>query len=159
MQAARRDPEVFAAALRTCKGEEGDLIPLLQAAQEAYGYVSEEAMRQIHERTGIPRSRIYGVVTFYKQLRLKPCGKLICKVCNGTACHVNGSKEIEAKITEVLGVGRGDTTPDGLFTVESVNCLGCCSLAPVVMVNDDTFGGLTPVKTSSLLKRLQKEAA
>ncbi|MBM4370388.1 MAG: NADH-quinone oxidoreductase subunit NuoE [Deltaproteobacteria bacterium] len=150
--------ERFARSLWTSHGGSGELIPLLQAAQDSYGYVPEEAMESISGITGIPVSEIYGVVTFYKQFRLTPVGRHIIKICNGTACHVNGSSMLESTIEDVLRIHRGETDGERLFTLESVNCIGCCSLAPVIMVDDETYGSLTPRKLTTLLKRLQREA-
>jgi len=149
----------FARSLWVTDGGGGDLIPLLQAAQDSYGYVPEHAMEAIAGITGIPVSEIYGVVTFYTQFRLTPRGKYVIKVCNGTACHVNGSPMLEATIEDVLGIHRGETDEQRLFTLESVNCIGCCSLAPVIMINDETHGSLTSRKLTGLLKRLKKEAS
>lgn len=148
----------FSEALRLSQGSTGDLIPLLQAAQEASGFVDLDAMESISGVTGVPIAEIYGVVTFYKQFRLTPRGEYVIKICNGTACHVNGSSMLESTIEDVLKIGRDETDAEGLFTLESVNCVGCCSLAPVIMVNDDTYGSLTPRKTTALLKRLRREA-
>ncbi len=148
----------FARALWETGGESADLIPLLQSAQEAYGYVPIKAMEDVAHVTGVPVAEIFGVVTFYKQFRLTPTGDYIVKVCNGTACHVNGSSQLEATIEDVLDIRRGETDSDGLFTLESVNCIGCCSLAPVVMVNDETHGSLTAKKLTSLLKKFKREA-
>lgn len=148
----------LAESLWTSKGERGELIPLLQAAQEEFGYVSERAMESIAEITGIPSSEIYGVVTFYKGFRLTPRGHYVARVCTGTACHVNGASELEFTISNEVGVERGETDPDKIFTLEAVNCVGCCSLAPVIMVNDDTHGPLTPRSLTKLLKRLRREA-
>ncbi len=148
----------FARSLWVTDGASGDLIPLLQSAQNSYGYVPEHAMEAIAGITGISVSEIYGVVTFYKQFRLTPRGRYIIKVCNGTACHVNGSSMLESTLEDVLGIRRGETDADQLFTLESVNCIGCCSLAPVVMINDETHGNLTPRKLTTLLKRMQREA-
>ena len=147
----------FAEALWRSEGTTGDLIPLLQAAQETFGYVSQSSMESIAGVTGIPMAEIYGVVTFYKQFRLTPRGDMVIKICNGTACHVNGSSMLESTIEDVLGIHRDETDEDGLFTLESVNCIGCCSLAPVVMVDDDTYGSLTARKLTTLLKKLKKK--
>lgn len=136
-----------------------DLIPLLQAAQEAHGFVPVESMKAISAKTGVPVAEIYGVVTFYRQFRLTPRGRYSVKVCNGTACHVNGSSRLEATLEEALGVRRDQTDADGLFTLESVNCVGCCSLAPVVMINDETYGSLTPRKLTSIIKNIRKSAS
>jgi len=122
----------------------GMLIPVLQSVQERIGYLPPEAMQRIAERTGVPAAGVFGVATFYSQFRLKPVGRYIVKVCHGTACHVQGAVAISEAICDELGVQDGETTPDGKFTVESVACLGCCSLAPVMMIEEDTFGRLTP---------------
>jgi len=134
-------------------GEEGKLIPLLQRAQAQEGYLSADRLRRIHEETGIPLTHIYGVATFYAQFRFKPVGKHLLKVCHGTACHVSGATELSEAVREHLGAGDGETTKDNLFTIETVSCLGCCSLAPVIMVGETTFGNLTPSMVKTVLKR------
>ena len=148
---------VFETFARKSGKELGSLIPLLQSAQDAYGYISEESMVFISQVSGIPLSEIYGVVTFYTQFRTTPLGKYVIRVCNGTACHVNGSRLIEQTISEELKIKRDETTPDGLFTLESVACIGCCSLAPVIMINDDTHGGLSPAKVRKILREYRKK--
>ncbi len=125
----------------------GSLITILQKTQDIYGYLSLDAINYIALKTGIKPAKIYGVATFYTQFRLKPIGKNLIMLCQGTACHVNGSKIIEEAITEHLSIQDGETTEDGLFTLNNVACLGCCSLAPVMMVKnsdgDETYGNLT----------------
>jgi len=133
-------------------GEPGSLIPLLQAAQRDYSYIPETAIHYISHIVGIPPAQIYGVITFYTQFRLKPLGKYLLRICNGTACHVNGSKLIGQVIEDELGIQVGQTTEDSLFTLQSVACLGCCSLSPVVMINEDTHGRLDPKKIRKILK-------
>jgi len=155
---AATEGNVFTRKLWTADGRPGDLIPLLQAAQDAFGYVPEHAMESIAGITGIPIAEVYGVVTFYKQFRLKPRGKFMLKLCDGTACHVNGSQGLEQTVEDALLIHRGDTDKDLLFTLEVVNCVGCCSLAPVVMVEDETHGTLSPRKLTALLKKLRQEA-
>lgn len=145
-------PDHFQERIAAQAGEKGALIPLLQAAQEAYGYIPEEAIRRIHRAVGVPVAEIYGVITFYSQFRLKPLGKYLIKMCDGTACHVNGSERLATAIEDELRLGGNDTTPDGLFTLQKVACLGCCSLSPVIMINDETYGRLTPKKVQQLLK-------
>ncbi len=137
-------------------GEEGRLIPLLQRAQETDGYITRERIAEIHEACGIPVAQIYGVATFYAQFRLSPVGKNLIKVCHGTACHVSGANAITEAIEKHLGVCTGETTPDKLFTIETVSCLGCCSLAPVIMINNDTHGNLTEKEVKKVLKQYQK---
>ena len=99
-----------------------------------------------------------GVATFYTQFRLQPVGKYLIMLCQGTACHVNGSERIEAAISEELGIKDGETTEDGLFTLKCVACLGCCSLSPVMMINEETYGSLTPEKTIRILSELREKA-
>jgi NADH-quinone oxidoreductase subunit E len=148
----------FKVDLWSYEGEKGALIPLLQAAQDTYGYIPESAIDQISEIVGIPSAEIYGVITFYSQFRLKPLGKYLIKVCDGTACHVNGSERIAGVIEDELQISGNDTTEDGLFTVQKVACLGCCSLSPVIMINDETYGRLTPKKVQQLLKEYKTKA-
>jgi NADH-quinone oxidoreductase subunit E len=146
----------FKVELWKYQGELGALIPLLQSAQDAYGYIPESAIDYISQIVGTPAAEIYGVITFYSQFRLKPMGKNIIKVCDGTACHVNSSTGIIKTVESELGVIGDETTEDGLFTVQKVACLGCCSLSPVVMINDETFGLLTPKKVRQLLKEYRE---
>ncbi|MCD6276383.1 MAG: NADH-quinone oxidoreductase subunit NuoE [Thermoplasmata archaeon] len=132
------------------------LIPLLQKTQENFGYLPKEALEEISRYLRVPLSRVYGVATFYAQFRFEPLGKYVIKICHGTACHVNGAVNISQAITEELGIEEGQTTEDGLVTLERVACLGCCSLAPVVMINNKVFGKLTPEKVRKLIKKLRE---
>lgn len=135
------------------QGVKGALIPVLQEAQEAYGYLSKEVIQRIGEKLNIPTSQIYGVTTFYSQFHLNPRGRNIIRVCQGTACHVRGAKAILKSLEETLRVSAGQTTPDLKFTLETVACIGACGLAPVMMVNDDTHGRLTPEIVPEILAR------
>lgn len=136
----------------------GDLIPLLQKAQEAEGYVSEEAIYAIADKLRIPASEVFGVLSFYAQFRLRPMGKHNVKICRGTACHVRGSPRIVAAVEGELQLGGGeDTTPDGLFTVEKIACFGACSLAPVMVVDGRTYGNLSPDKARRLIRKTAEE--
>lgn len=137
-------------------GQEGKLIPALQKVQEIDGYISRERMEEIRKVSGVPLSQIYGVATFYSQFRLHPVGKNIVRVCHGTACHVSGAKGITEALEENLGITTGETTPDRLFTLEMVSCLGCCSLAPVIMINNATYGNLTPAEVKKIIKGYKK---
>ena len=125
-------------------GKQAGLIPILQKLQEAYGYLPEDVIARLSERTGMYVSQIMGVVTFYSQFRLEPVGQNIVKICFGTACHVIGAENIADAICHELGIELGGTTEDQMFTVESVACIGCCSLAPVITINEETHGRLTP---------------
>ena len=130
----------------------GALIPVLQKAQEIYGYLPKEVLIQIARKTAVPVSQIYGVVTFYSQFHLKPRGKNIIRVCQGTACHVRGAKAILQAVEDNLKIKTGETTGDLAFTLETVACIGACGLAPVLMVNDDTHGRLTTEAIGNILK-------
>lgn len=136
-------------------GQKGALIPLLQSAQDTYGYISEKAIDYISHVTSIPAADIYGVVTFYAQFRTQPLGENVVKVCNGTACHVNGAKPISDTISDELNITYDETTDDGVFSMLSVACIGCCSLAPVILINDETFGRLTPAKLRKILRKFK----
>lgn len=134
------------------RGKPGNMIPLLQGAQTIYGFIPREVFLKLSRETGLNLSDMYGVATFYAQFRLNPVGKLIIKVCHGTACHVQNADSISEAIREALKIKDGETTPDGLFTLESVACLGCCSLAPVMAIGDDTFGKLTGRSAVKILR-------
>ena len=132
-------------------GKNGALIPVLQAAQNIYGYLPVEVMKEISKALQIPVSKIYGVVTFYAQFHLHPRGRNIIRVCLGTACHVRGGAKIVEAVEKAVGIKDGETTEDLRYTFESVACIGACGLAPVMMVNDDTHGRLTPEMVAGLL--------
>ncbi|MCL2719844.1 MAG: NADH-quinone oxidoreductase subunit NuoE [Treponema sp.] len=139
--------------------EESQLIPVLQKLQEKYGYLPQEVIKRLSEKTGIFVSKIMGVVTFYSQFRLQPVGDNIVRICFGTACHVIGAENVADAICRELDVKLGDTTQDKLFTVESVACLGCCSLAPVIMINDETHGRLTPDTARGAIKEFMEKSS
>jgi len=130
----------------------GALIPMLQQVQAEIGYLPPAIMERIAERSGVPPARIFGVASFYSQFRFEPVGRHIIRVCEGTACHVQGAVDVAEAICDELGVAEGGTTEDGKFTVEPVACLGCCSLAPVIMIDEDTYGRLTPEQARSIVK-------
>jgi len=136
----------------------GSLITILQKAQEIYGYLPIDVIYHIAERTGSTPAKVMGVATFYTQFRMQPIGKNLIMLCQGTACHVNGSERIEGAINEELKIKDGETTADGLFTLKNVACLGCCSLSPVMMINGETFGSLTPDKVVKVINDLRKKA-
>lgn len=136
----------------------GSLIGLLQSAQDSYGYIPENVIEYISEIEGTPIADIYGVITFYSQFRLKPLGKNIIRICEGTACHVNGAKTVLQSLEDELSITVDETTQDGTFTLLSVACLGCCSLAPVIMINNETFGNLTTDKLKKTLKKFRSKA-
>ena len=134
----------------------GALMPVLQEIQEAYGYIPEETVHLTAERLNVYASQIYGVLTFYAQFHLEPRGKYIVRVCMGTACHVKGAGRIGDAIKDKIGVGHAETTEDLLFTAEYVACIGACGMAPVIMVNDATYGSITVQKTGEVIEKYQK---
>ncbi len=140
--------------------KDGNVISLMQDTQEEFGYVPRQAVDYFSEELGIAPSRFYGVLTFYSQFHLNPRGKNIVSVCCGTACHVKGGSKIAERVIRDLGIdGDGQTTQDGKFTFEVVRCVGACSIAPVVLMNNKAYAEMTPDSTSKLIKQLQKEEA
>ena len=156
------DLSLLADVLAEYADVKGSLITILQKTQEIYGYLSLDAINYISECTGIKPAKIYGVATFYAQFRLQPIGKYLIMLCKGTACHVNGADMIEEAICEHLEIQDGETTEDGIFTLNNVACLGCCSLAPVMMVKsaegDETYGNLTKDKVKEVLDEIRARA-
>ncbi len=137
---------------------QGDLIPLLQKAQDAEGYITEEAIYAIAEKLGISPSEVFGVLSFYAQFRLRPMGKHNVKICRGTACHVRGAPLVIAAAEDELGLDDAhDTTADGLFTVEKIACFGACSMAPVMVVDGRTYGNMSPDKARRLLRKTAED--
>lgn len=141
------------------RGERSDLIAILQEVQSRLGYLPEEAMEHVARYVRVPESQVYGVVTFYSQFRLTPGGRRTLRVCQGTACHVQGGALILKAVENELGVGPGGTTPDGTFTLETVACLGACALAPNITVDNETHGQLTPEKALDMLKEVAEAEA
>jgi NADH-quinone oxidoreductase subunit E len=134
----------------------GALMPVLQEIQEEYGYVPEPCVHLVAERLNVYSSQIYGVLTFYAQFHLEPRGKYIVRVCMGTACHVKGAGRIGDTLKDRLGIGHAETTEDLKFTAEYVACIGACGMAPVIMVNDATYGSMTVQKMDEILQKYQK---
>lgn len=135
------------------KNEPGALMPIMQRAQDIFGYLPEDVQNIIAKGLDIPVSDVYGVATFYAQFNLEPKGKYIISVCLGTACYVKGAQLVLDELEKVLGVPAGSTTPDGLFTLKATRCLGACGLAPVIMVNDDVYGRLTPDQVAGVIEK------
>lgn len=150
-----KESQELQAILAKYQGKKGSLIPVLQEAQDLYGYLPESAIRHIARELNIPTSEVYGVVTFYSQFHLKPRGRNIIKVCQGTACHVRGGKAILGQIQDSLKIKPGETSDDLRFTLEIVACIGACGLAPVIMINDDTHGRLTPDVLDDILNKYE----
>ena len=135
----------------------GSLITILQKTQDIYGYIPVDAIYHIAEKTGLTPAKIMGVATFYSQFRFQAVGKYLIMICKGTACYVNGAERIIEAVQEELGIGDNQTTEDGLFSLSLVSCLGCCSLAPVMMINEDTYGSLTPDKVKKILRDIREK--
>ena len=150
--------EQLRAVLDAYRDVPGSLITVLQKAQGIYGYLPQDVLEHIARQLDIPSARVFGVATFYTQFRFQPVGKYFIELCKGTACHVNGADTIARTITETLGIADGETTADGLFSLKCVACLGCCSLSPVMMINGETYGSLTPAKVRDILSQKRKEA-
>lgn len=148
---AKRLDEVIAAN----KGKPGSLIPVLQKAQEIYGYLPIEVEKKIAEGLDVSLEKVYEVVTFYAQFALDPKGKYNISVCLGTACYVKGSGDIFEKLQQTLGIGEGGCTPDGKFSLESCRCVGACGLAPVMLINEDVYGRLTVGEVAGILKKYE----
>ncbi len=135
----------------------GSLITILQHAQEIYGYLPMDVMYYIGEKTGNSPAKVLGVATFYTQFRTTPVGKHMIMLCQGTACHVNGAERVLKALCEELNIEDGGTTADGLFSLKTVACLGCCSLSPVMMVDEDTYGSLTPAKAVAIIREIREK--
>ena len=134
------------------------LIPLLQDIQNEYGYLPEDILRQASEHVNMPFATVYGVATFYNQFRLTPLGKYVIRVCRGTACHVKNSANVLIALETELKVNAGETTRDKLFTLETVACIGACSIAPVISINEEYYGRLTVKEIPKIIKKYQNMA-
>ncbi|MFC1951935.1 NADH-quinone oxidoreductase subunit NuoE [Chloroflexota bacterium] len=143
--------------LQKYEGRKGALIPMLQDIQEVYSYLPEEALARLSREAGIPMSRIYGVATFYAQFYLVPRGRNTIRICRGTACHVRGATRILEAVERELGITDGETTPDMGYSLETVACIGACALAPTMVVNQNTYGKLTPNKASEIVGHTDKK--
>jgi len=135
------------------KDIEGALIPVLQETQELFGYLPKDALIKIGRGLKIPLSQIYGVITFYSQFILTPPGKYVIQACSGTACHVQGAKKVISTIENVTGLKEGETSSDFKFTFKTGTCLGACALSPIMMINKDYFGKMTPKKVKTILSQ------
>lgn len=141
----------IAAIIRRYDGDRGQLVAILQDIQSEYYYLPQEALVEVSELLAIPLSQVYSVATFFRAFSLKPRGKHVINVCLGTACHVRGAVRILEKLERSLGVKPGETTKDFKFTLETVNCMGCCALGPVIKVDERYFGNLRIDKVDSVL--------
>ncbi|MBN2032618.1 MAG: NADH-quinone oxidoreductase subunit NuoE [Deltaproteobacteria bacterium] len=139
----------------TYGSDKENLIMMLQGIQGRYNYIPRPALAYLAEKTGVPLSRIYGIATFYATFSLEPRGRNLITVCLGTACHVRGAKRVQEQIEQLLHISNGQTTEDGSFTLESVRCIGCCSLGPVVKINEDVHARLSPDQVAKTLERYE----
>lgn len=154
----QEDLQKVGTVLDDAAGQRGMLIAVLQRVQEKVGYLPEEAMTMIADRMSLSLNNVYGVASFYKHFHFKPRGKNIVKVCMGTACHVRGGKAVLTEMEQKLGIKEGETTKDLSVTLETVGCVGCCALAPVVTINDkDLFGELTPKMVDDIVTQVRSE--
>ncbi len=146
------------AVFSSFKGTENELLPLLQRVQEELGYLPQEAMLEVARFIHVPESRVYSAVSFYSQFRLKPAGRRHITVCRGTACHVRGAEKIQETLERELGIKEGETTADLEFSLEAVACVGCCALAPCIVINGEkVLGRLTPQKVQRAVQKVKKE--
>ncbi len=141
------------------RSQKGSAIPILQQIQSTFGYVSPAMIQRAAEFSGIPAGDLYSIVTFYAQFRLEPIGENLIQVCHGTACHLAGAEKITESLQFETGAPAGGTSKDRLFTIEKVACIGCCSLAPVVNIGDETHGRLTPDKIKKIIRETRKQSA
>ena len=139
--------------INNLRGIPGALMPVLQQAQEIYGYLPIEVQRMVALKMGVSIEEVYGVSTFYSQFVLNPKGDISIAVCLGTACYVKGSGEILDKITEILGLPNGSTTPDGKYSLEATRCIGACGLAPVLTINNEVYGRLGVADVAGILEK------
>ncbi|MBO5941263.1 MAG: NADH-quinone oxidoreductase subunit NuoE [Kiritimatiellae bacterium] len=153
----KSDLSKLEAVFKEFEGSNHALISILQRAQEIYGYLPADVIYAVAEHEGASPAKVMGVATFYTQFRLKPVGKNLIMLCKGTACHVNGADSIAQALQTELGIEDGGTTDDGLFSLKEVACLGCCSLSPVMMVNETTYGSLTPEKAREIVRKIKAE--
>jgi len=151
----REQEKKLLAVIAEHKDERGALMPILQKAQDIYGYLPIEVQTIIADQMEIPLEKVYGVVTFYAQFSLNPKGKYKISVCLGTACYVKGSGEIFDEFQRLLGIEDGGCTPDGKFSLESCRCIGACGLAPVITINGDVYGRLTPNELGDILAKYE----
>jgi len=153
------DLSLLDGVLEKYRGNPGSLITVLQKAQDIYGYLPKKVLYHIGRELRVKPAKVFGVATFYAQFRLNPIGKHLIMVCHGTACHVNGAELITSALCDELKIKEGETTKDGLFTLQNVACLGCCSLAPVMMIDGEAYGKLTPDKARSVIREILKKEA
>ncbi len=151
----KEQEEKLNALIAEWKDKQGALMPVMQGAQDIYGYLPIEVQKMIAKGMDVPYAEVYGVATFYSQFMLNPKGQFSISVCLGTACYVKGSADVLDKICEVLGVAPGETSADGRFSVEATRCIGACGLAPVMTINSEVYGRVTPDEIPDILAKYQ----
>ncbi|MCI8589479.1 MAG: NAD(P)H-dependent oxidoreductase subunit E [Clostridiales bacterium] len=151
----KEQEEKLHAIIEQYRGLEGAMMPVLQQAQEVYGYLPMEVLKMISEGMDKPLAEVYGVASFYSQFSLNPKGEISIAVCLGTACYVKGSGDILNRITEKLGVASGATSPDGKYSIEATRCIGACGLAPVLTINETVYGRLSVDDVDDILAKYQ----
>ena len=151
----KEQEEKLLAVIAKYEGVPGKTMPILQEAQEIYGYLPIEVQKIIAEKTGIPLEEIYGIASFYAQFKLNPSGEVEIAVCLGTACYVKGSGDIIEEFSKLLNLPVGSTSPDGKYSIEATRCIGACGLAPVLTVNGDVYGRLTKADVAGILAKYQ----
>ena len=156
-QGTKAQEEQLMSVIEQNKNVPGSLLPVLHEAQEIYGYLPIEVQQMVADGLGVSLSEVFGVATFYSRFSLTPKGKHRISVCLGTACYVKGSDKILTEIENLLGIKSGECTPDGLFSIDSCRCVGACGLAPVMMIDEDVYGKLTPKEVANILKKYQDE--
>lgn len=156
-QGTKAQEEQLMSVIEQNKNVPGALLPVLHEAQEIYGYLPIEVQQMVADGLGVSLSEVFGVATFYSRFSLTPKGKHRISVCLGTACYVKGSDKILTEIENLLGIKSGECTPDGLFSIDSCRCVGACGLAPVMMIDEDVYGKLTPKEVANILKKYQDE--
>lgn len=145
--------EALLSVIRELKDEKGCLMPIMQKAQEIYGYLPIEVQKMIADELHVPMEKIYGIATFYSQFALNPKGEYQISVCLGTACYVKGAGDIYNKLQELLGISGGECTPNGKFSLDACRCVGACGLAPVMMINDEVYGRLAVEDVEAILAK------
>lgn len=149
-----KDLEAF---IQEGNNDESSLIAVLHHAQNLYGYLGREVQEYIADKLNMPVSKVYGVITFYSYFSTEPKGKYVISICIGTACFVKGAKDILEDFKKVLGIKEGETTKDGLFTLDTLRCVGSCAIAPVVLVNDKVYGYFTKSEVTELINSLREQ--
>ena len=149
-------PEI-SAFIDEWKSKPGNLIMVLHQVQQTYGYIPRNIALELSERLSVPLAKIYGVVTFYNFFKLEKAGKYKIQVCLGTACYIRGGDDLLKTLEKELGIGLNSTTPDGMFSIEAVRCLGCCGLAPVIVVNGNVHGRLTSKDVPAIIEQYRKQ--